>query len=162
MTTTDKRLGSWKEPFLRIVDHMYNSDGTKIKVPDKHREIFIEDAMHLKELYEQEGVTVSSLRTIVEITKDELPDSHMKFVVKMMGFRGQYQTFRLNKKVDWKSECESLAKVSVPIHDLCILRTKTSFSEVSMDDGHWRSFTVKNPNTKESVQIKAYRSVYAI
>ena len=162
MTTTEKKLGSWREPILRIVDHMYNSDGEKITIPEKDRQSLIEDAMHLKNLYESEGVVVSSLRHIVEITEDALVESHMKFVVKMMGFRGQYHTFRVNKNVDWKGERDKLAQIDVPIHDLCILRTKTPFSEVQMDDGYWRSFTVKNPYNKGSVQIKSYRSIHAI
>ena len=69
MTTTEKKLGSWREPFLRIVDHMYNSDGKKIAIPEKDRQSLIEDALHLKNLYEAEGVVVSSLRHIVEITE---------------------------------------------------------------------------------------------
>ena len=157
-------LGDWREPFERIMTHMYTGkSGGRLEIPEQHKQKMIEDAYFLKDLYAHTGMLVSGATRIIEL--DDGPDvsSHMEFVCRVMGFRGGYKYQKLDDSFVREKRRKNIDNMDYgdDIYDLCISRLPTKISEVNMAEGNWYIIMSK-ASKKLSFSVRAYRYLTAM
>ena len=160
---TGEDLGNWQEPFERIMTHMYTGkSGDRLEIPEAHKQKLIEDAYFLKELHTNTGMLVSSVNRIIELDNGPDPASHMEFVCRVMGFRGEYQYKKLDESFVRESRRKNIDNMDYgdDIYDLCISRLPTRISEVNMEEGSWYVIMSK-VSKKLSFSVRAHRYITA-
>ena len=162
-TITGEDLGDWQKPFEQIMVHMYaGQSGNRLELPEEHKQKMIEDAYFLKELYTSTGMLVSSANRVIELDNGPDPASHMEFVCRIMGFRGEYRYKKLDESFVRENRRKNIDNMDYgdDIYDLCISRMPTKISEVKMENGSWY-IVMSKVSKKLSFSVRAYRYLTA-
>ena len=105
-----KDLGDWAKPLSRIISFVGYVD-------KRHEKNVLYKCVYLKKFFDKEGVLVSHLDRILEISNNQ--EEIMKCAGRCMGVRGKYETLT-SKQI----------KETTGDYDLCILSEPLSFNQM--------------------------------